>query len=366
MEAGKRAVGIDLAKRTMEVRFMKDGEKTKAWNSKTDVIGREKLYAQLTRGDIVGIEACALAFTIAKEIKEKTEADIWVLNPGRLAIIYKSTRKTDSEDAMKIARLLLRYPKEELPIVPVPSEREEKDRAMVKEIVFLKSQRTDFINRLHSKFVAQGITTIVKADLKTKAKRDKSIEALRGIHFSEAKRMVMVIDMLEGQIEQLEGEQIMSLRDNELTPFAMSVPGVGPSFAMAFLAYVGDGSRFSRAPEVSNYVGIVPRVDQSGETARYGHITKIGCVPIRRVAIQAAWALTRSSDGGTLQKKFFEIAARRGKRVAIVAIGRKLVELLYTLVKNRCYYWQMKPEKLNRKLRYYKLENILQKEGSAA
>ncbi len=366
MEAGKRAVGIDLAKRTMEVRFMKDGEKTKAWNCKTDAIGRANLYAQLGRDDVVGIEACSLAFVIAREIKTKTEAEVWVLNPGKLAIIYKTTKKTDSEDAMKIARLLLRFPKEELPIVPVPTEREEKNRAIVKELGFLKSQRTDFINRLHTKFVAEGITTIAKADLRTKAKRDASVDALYGIHHAEAMRMVSVIDILESQIEQLECAQIEALRENELTPFVMSVPGVGPSCAMAFLAYVGDGSRFSRAAEVSNYVGIVPRVDQSGETARYGHITKIGCVPIRRVAIQSAWALTRSTDGGFLKKKFFSIADRRGKRVAIVATGRKLVELLYTLVKNKCYYWQIDVEKYNRKMKFYKLENILKKEGSAA
>jgi transposase len=366
MEEGKRAVGIDLAKRTMEVRFMKDGEKTIAWNSKTDVIGREKLYAKLRKEDIVGIEACSLAFVIAREIKEKTEAEVWVLNPGKLAIIYKSTKKTDSEDAMKIARLLLRNPKEELPIVPIPSEREEKERAIVKELGFLKSQRTDFINRLHTKFVAEGITRIVRTDLKTKVKRDACIDLLYGIHLAEAKRMIMVIDMLEAQIEQLEKEQIEALRENELTPFVMSAPGVGPSLAMAFLAYVGDGSRFSRAAEVSNYVGIVPRVDQSGDTVRYGHITKAGCVPIRRVAIQAAWALTRSAEGGSLKKKFFEIADRRGKKVAITAIGRKLVELLYTLVKKKCYYWQMDTKKFNRKLQVYKLENIEKKEGSAA
>ena len=366
MEAGKRAVGIDLAKRTMEVRFMADGEKTRAWNCKTDTMGRKNLYAQLTRDDIVGIEACALAFVIAREIKQKTEADVWVLNPGKLAIIYKSTKKTDSEDAMKIARLLLRYPKEELPIVPIPSEREEKERAIVKELGFLKSQRTDFINRLHTKFVAEGITTIVKSDLKTKVKRDASLDLLYGIHLAEAKRMIMVIDMLEVQIDQLEKEQNEALRENELTPYVMSVPGVGPSLAMAFLAYVGDGSRFSRAAEVSNYVGIVPRVDQSGDTVRYGHITKAGCVPIRRVAIQAAWALTRSADGGALGKKYFELADRRGKKVAITAIGRKLVELLYTIVKNKCYYWQMDVEKFNRKLKFYKLENFLEKEGSAA
>jgi hypothetical protein len=74
---------------------MSDGEKTRSWNCKTDTIGRKNLYTQLTRDDIVGIEACALAFVIAREIKQKTEADVWVLNPGKLAIIYRSTKKTD-------------------------------------------------------------------------------------------------------------------------------------------------------------------------------------------------------------------------------------------------------------------------------
>jgi transposase len=366
METRKRAVGIDLAKRTMEVRFLKDGEKARAWNCKTDVIGREKLYAQLTDDDIVGIEACSLAFVMAREIEAKTKAEVVVLNPGRLAIIYKSTKKTDSEDAMKIARLLLRNPKEELPVVPIPSEKEERDRAIVKELGFLKAERTKFINRLHSRFLAEGITTVVKADIKREARRNECVGLLHGIYLAEAKRILMMIEALESQIEHLEGEQIESLQENELTPFAMSVPGVGPSFALAFLGYVGDGRRFSRAPEVSNYVGIVPKVDQTGETARYGHITKIGCVPIRRVAIQSAWALVRSSNGGALKAKFYELADKRGKRIAITATARKLVELVYTIVKKRCYYWEMDPVQLDRKLKAYKLEFKLVTEGSAA
>jgi len=76
----KRAVGIDLGKRTMEVRFIDENEMIQAWNAQTDSVGREKLYAKLKEGDLVGIEVCSLAFIIAKEIKEKTKADVVVLN----------------------------------------------------------------------------------------------------------------------------------------------------------------------------------------------------------------------------------------------------------------------------------------------
>jgi transposase len=365
-EGMKRAVGIDLGKRMMEVRILADGEKIIAWNGRTDEIGRKKLYAMLTEGDRVGIEACALAFTIAKEIIQRTKAEVVVLNSGRLAMIYKSTKKTDSEDAMKIARLVQRNPREELPEVTIPTEWEENARALVKEIGFLKEERTRYINRLHSMFAALGITTIKKADLQTEERRQEKLALLRGIYIGMATRNMITIDMTEKQIDELEREQIRMLNENELTPYALSMPGVGPATALAFLAYVGDGSRFSRASEVSNYVGLVPKVDISCTIVKYGHITKAGCNPIRRVVVQGAWSMLMTRNDCALKEKYFKIADRRGKKIAIVATARKMVELVYVLVKNRCYFWDMDEKQLRLKLRKYKIMHSLKIEGSAA
>jgi transposase len=365
-EGMKRAVGIDLGKRTMEVRILRDGEKMIAWNGKTDKIGRKKLYSMLAEGDRVGIEACALAFTIAKEIIQRTKAEVVVLNPGRLAMIYKSNKKTDSEDALKIARIIQRNPREELPEVTIPTEWEEKGRALVKEIGFLKQERTRNINRLHSIFVAIGITTITKYDLQTEERRKEKLALLKGMYVGMATRTVIMIEMVEKQIEELEREQIRMLNENELAQYALSMPGVGPAMAMAFLSYVGDGSRFSRAAEVSNYVGLVPKVDISCTIVKYGHITKEGCNPIRRVAIQGAWSMLMSRTECALKKKYYEIADRRGKRIAIVATARKMVELLYVLVKKRCYFKDIDEKQLRLKFRKYKIMHSIKFEGSAA
>jgi transposase len=70
--------------------------------------------------------------------------------------------------------------------------------------------------------------------------------------------------------------------EQELTPYLMSVPGVGPNVVTAFLAYVGDGSRFATAGQVAAYAGLVPRVDCSGEAERYEWITKFGNPVLRR------------------------------------------------------------------------------------
>jgi transposase len=300
-----KIIGIDLGKKNMEVKFLgKTTGKDSVWNCKTDLKGRKSLYKRIDENDIVGIEACSLAFVIAKEIIEQTGAKVIVLNPGKLAVIYQSTKKTDTADAMKIARLIQRFPIEELPTVPIPTEKEMRDQAIVKETGFTKQERTRYINRLHAQFTGSGITTIVKS---------------------------------------------------ELTHYVMSVPGVGPQTALAFLAYFGDGKRFSTEKEVGNYSGLVPRVDISGSIVRYGSIIKRGCVPIRRVAIQASWALVRNRNGGALANKFHEMRTRIGNKKAIVAIARKLIILLWVLVKNREYYNCFDHEKHESKMRYYKI-----------
>ena len=73
-----------------------------------------------------------------------------------------------------------------------------------------------------------------------------------------------------------------------------TIPGVGDKTALAFAAYVGDGKRFNNGDEVTNYLGLVPRVDCSGSINRYGHITKKGNRIVRALLYQAAWSIVRS------------------------------------------------------------------------
>ena len=335
----ERSVGIDLAKKTMEVRIMtKEGKVVLQWHGKTDHIGRKKLMSYLRPGDKVFIEACQLAFKIAREIMANTEAQVYVLNPRRLHIIWRTVKKTDSEDALKLARLGIRFPVEELPVVPLPTKEEERLRELVHELNFLKKQRTRSINRLHAIYTGFGITTLTKKNLKTKEAREKSIKKLSGRKYKEAFRIHQRVDILENQIEEVETEQESLVVKNNAAKYIMSIPGVGVGFAAVFLGFVGNGERFSNAKQVSNYSGLVPKVDQSGEKTYYGGINKESCSAIRRVAVLAAWALTRSKQGGSLLEKYEKKAKERGKLVAIVMLARRIVELCYCLIKNKMYY----------------------------
>lgn len=110
-----------------------------------------------------------------------------------------------------------------------------------------------------------------------------------------------------------------------------TVPGVGPVVALTFRATLDEVTRFTRAGQVSAALGLVPHEASSGERRHRGHITKAGPRELRSLLVQAAWVCWRSGHSGTLRAWTDQLAARRGKRIAVVALARRLSRILYAL-----------------------------------
>jgi transposase len=110
-----------------------------------------------------------------------------------------------------------------------------------------------------------------------------------------------------------------------------SVPGVGPVVALTFRAFVDDIARFASAGQVSAAIGRVPREDSSAERHHRGHLTKAGPRELRSLLGQAAWACWRSRASATLRAWVERLASRRGKRIAVVALARRLSRILFAL-----------------------------------
>ena len=357
MDAGtQRYVGLDLAKRTLEVRILSDEKKECLRKSgvRTDEKGRKQLSKLLKQTDIVAMEACSYAFMLSKYLEQEVGCTVYVLNPGRLQMIWRSTRKTDKDDAYKIANFIQRYPQEELPLVHVPHEKDEELRNCVSLKMYLTKQRTRSINRLHAVYVQAGITTLKKSNLQNPEKRVLQQQGLKGTRKVCAEILEEEIRVTETQLKRIEEEIKNRVAKNELTPYLMSIPGVGIGLAAAFLAYIGDGSRFSKSSEVANYAGLVPKIDSSGETSHYGHITKAGCRALRGTIIQSVWSLTQcKSGGGSLQEKFFMLNERMSKTKSAVAIARKMITLMWVLVKRKHLYTGCTRSVLESKFRRY-------------
>jgi transposase len=331
-------VGIDLGKRTYEAAFVGKGGKVTKSNGQTHVEGRQRLYQKLRATDQVALEAGNLAFTMAKEIEGAVVGcTVYVLNPSRLALIYGSMKKTDKEDALKLAHILENFSEEQLPVVPVPSDKEMKRRKLLSGYQRAQQERNRAINRLHALFVAQGITTMVRADLATAEERKEAIKRLSGLEREEAEYLVQCLELHEKRMASL--EQAMEADGDEEIERLQSVPGVGPKVAFAFVAHVA-AERFDNAGQVSNYLGLVPKVYMSGETVRYGRITKRGNGYVRALLVQAAWALVRTKKGGKLKERYEYMTAEKSisKKKTIVAIARRIGELLYTLMRDKALY----------------------------
>lgn len=351
-ETNIRYVGIDLAKRSFEVNVSyPDDRKAEHFSGKTTIAGVDKLITQLRPTDRVAVECCAYAFHLAKKLINRVGCEVYVLNAGQLAVIYKSTKKTDLEDAAKLSWLLKRLPPQELPAVTLPTEQELHRRAEVSELSFKKRARNRLVNRLHSLYVRVGITDLEKKDLKTTEARMENRKLLEGYTLLEAIRIEEELALIEKHIDQVECEIVADLKTEPLATNLLSVPGVGPATAMAFLAHVGDGHRFSRGRQVSHFVGMTPRVDNSGETVRLGNITKRGCTAIRSIIVQSAWAAVHSKTPNSFQAKYLELYPRRGKGRAIVAIARRMLEVMWIVTVRNELYNQTSEANLDLKLR---------------
>jgi hypothetical protein len=130
----------------------------------------------------------------------------------------------------------------------------------------------------------------------------------------------------------------------------MTLPGISFITAAALMAAIGDISRFPTAAQLVSYLGFDPRVRQSGsEPARRGRISKQGSGEARHLLVEAAWHASRTT--GPLRAFAERIASRRGSKVAVVAVARKLVVIAWHMLTKDEDYALARPSLVREKLR---------------
>ena len=120
----------------------------------------------------------------------------------------------------------------------------------------------------------------------------------------------------------------------------MSFPGVGPITAAAFVAALDDVAAFRGPSQVTSYLGLVPREYSSGEQQRRGRIVPSAHPRVQRLLVQAAWCIWRSTNPETqaLRDWARAIGQRRGKRVAAVALARRVARILFAMWRDQTNY----------------------------
>ena len=147
---------------------------------------------------------------------------------------------------------------------------------------------------------------------------------------------------LTREIAAIDARVAARVADDAVVTRLQSVPGIGPIVATTFRAFVDTVERFDHAGQVSAALGLVPREDSSAERRHRGHITKAGPRELRSLFVQAAWVCWRTPRSATLRAWVERVAARRGKRIAVVALARRLSRILFAIWRDGTTFDAMK------------------------
>jgi len=244
--------------------------------------------------------------------------------------------KTDLRDARKLSEVSTRI---DLPSVHVPTEEARAMRSIVRTRELVVSTRTRLVNHVRGWMRTQ----LLRVRRGTPATLPERVRAAAAANLERPlpphiERTLVLIEAVNVQSLAADREMRQLVRASELCRRLMTVPGVGPVTALAFFAAIDDVSRFEHAYRVQSYLGLTPGEDSSSERERRTGITKAGPTSVRKLLVQAAWAAYRRRPNEPMVRWAQQIAERRGKFIAVVALARKLAGILYALWRDQSSY----------------------------
>ena len=275
-------------------------------------------------------DACVALGLPAKVVAANTEAWHW----------RRVKRKTDRDDALKLARLALL---EQLTVVHMPSPARRQRRRLVLHRRSVVSRRTMSRNAIRSIFSQQGIplargnkqwTVAGVAQLRAHAKPladcEDELDLWRGRLHAELQLMADA----DAQLKLFDRKLDALSKDDPRVALLQTVKGVGPRVAEAVVMHLDDPHRFTSADQVAGFAGLVPRQIESGEMSRRGHITRRGPGLLRSMLVESAWVVYRHNDWARAFVQKVSRGSRARRKVAIVALARRLLTILWAMLRD--------------------------------
>jgi transposase len=341
-----RAIGLDVHRDFCVVAICEDGEVRSGARVPSTPEGLELLGQSLVRSDRVALEVTGSCWEVARILEPHVDRVV-VVSPDDTGIT-RARAKTDRLDARALARLLWSG---ELEPVWMPDERCRVLRRRLARREQLVHSRTRTKNEIHAVlqrrlqgkppcsdlFGVKGRRWL--AGLELPLEERESVDAgIRHIEF---------LDSEIAAVERLVAQQALGWPEIRRL---MTVPGVNLICAATFIAAIGHAGRFLTSRKLVAYLGLDPRVRQSGEApARSGRISKRGSASARWALVEAAWSVV--GQPGPLRAFYDRTRARRGHGKAIVATARKLAILFWCMLSRGEDYAHQQPSLTKMKLR---------------
>jgi len=283
----------------------------------------------------VGMEASGQARWFERFLGE-LKFELWIGDATEIARKRERKQKTDRQDAQHILRLML---KDDFPQIWVPSWENRDVRQLLWHRHRMVQARTRIMNQLQAVALNEGLRC--KKRLWREAGREQ-LESFPLAPWASRRRrdLLELLDRLTPTIAEL--TQTVE-QEAEKCPQARRLrthPGVGPLTALAFVLIIGKADRFQCGKQIASYFGLVPLEDSSGNRRRLGHITKQGNSLLRFLLVEAAQVTARSLP--EWRSTYVHLTMRRGRKIAKVAMARKLAVRLYWMMRKEWDYEQLK------------------------
>jgi transposase len=346
-----RAIGLDVHRDFCEVAICEQGKTRAAGRVQTTPEHLELFAQSLAATDEVALEATGNALAIVR-ILEPHVARVVLANPKKVRLIAEAKVKTDKIDARVLAELLAAgY----MPEVWIGDEATRalrrhvsRRRGIVKRRTALKNEVSSVLMRnlkqrppMSDPFGSRGRAWLAELDLPIDER--ETVDAC-----------LRQLDFLQGELELADRQIAAHAVGSDEIRRLMTIPGIDVTAAASLMAAIGDIHRFPSSRHLVGYLGLHPKVRQSGSgPARHGRTSKQGSAAARQALTEAAWAATKAP--GPLRAFGQRIAARRGPTIAAVAIARKLAVLAWHLLSNEQDYAFQRPRIVKRKLRRLEL-----------
>lgn len=254
-------------------------------------------------------------------------------HPPGIKAITSSKNKTDKKDSEILANLLrLNY----LPLSYVPTKKTLKAREILRTRIMIGREITRVKNRIHAFLTKNGVRHVIEKYTDPFGKggmRELKKLKLNDYRDSILKTMINQLESLMKQKSMIQKEMAKLSIDDEKVKLLMTINGVDYYSALLILSEIGDINRFRDEHALCKYAGLVPSVRQSSSTTRIGRITKAGPPTLR-------WILSVLADGivryDNPLRDFYRriVKKKKSKKLAKTATARKLLVMIYYMLKN--------------------------------
>jgi transposase len=295
----------------------------------------EKFYRELKQRGVsvrVGMEATGYSRWFER-LLAGLGFEVWIGDAAEIKKMRVRKQKTDRLDAQLLLKLLL---ENRFPRIWVPSPENRDLRQLLWHRHRLVQMRTRIMNQLQAVamnegyrwkkklFSQQGRALLEKLPLAPWASRRR-------------KELLELLDQLDPKITELTAAVEQEARQRPEVLRLMTHPGVGPLTGLVYVLVIGTPERFPCGKQMGSYVGLIPSEDSGRQ--RLGHISKQGNALLRFLLVEAAQAAVRCNQDW--RRRYVHLTMRREKRIAKVAMARKLAVRLYWMWRTGWQYSQM-------------------------